>query len=265
MEDNIQRLNQRLNTEQDTGQLNAQEFDLDIDGLAAPRHHSNNTAVVSIQDLLHSPQPEVANATPSQEENPNRDQRNTEHFHPKESYGPDNSPEQILQYSTALQPTGHYQNIPTPIFYPDKIPQLEEDWDNGQFTDADNNLINRHNMLAESERIRQEYSQHLLNITVNKYYSKENSINQLQYSYPDPDYYRPPPRRLQKQPCDPNGYYPLPPDPADVQCWHAHGRGKHALLHGHIHFGEKTGLADSRKARKRKQNYKQQQRKLSFQ
>ena len=36
----------------------------------------------------------------------------------------------------------------------EEIPQLEEDWDNGQFTDADTNLINRHNTHSESERIR---------------------------------------------------------------------------------------------------------------
>ena len=35
----------------------------------------------------------------------------------------------------------------------EEIPQLEEDWDNSQFADADTNLINRHNTYSESERI----------------------------------------------------------------------------------------------------------------
>ena len=39
---------------------------------------------------------------------------------------------------------------------PEEIPQLEEDWDIGQFADADMNLINRHNTHSESERIRRE-------------------------------------------------------------------------------------------------------------
>ena len=35
----------------------------------------------------------------------------------------------------------------------DEIPPLEEDWENGQFTDADTDIINRHNTHSESERI----------------------------------------------------------------------------------------------------------------
>ena len=101
-----------------------------------------------------------------------------------------------------------------------------------------------------------EYTEYLLDLSDNQYYSEENPINQLQYSSPDPDYYGTPSRRLQTQSHDPAGYYPPPPDPADVQCWHACGRGKHALLQGHSLFGEKTQSPESRKARKRQQNYK---------
>ena len=122
----------------------------------------------------------------------------------------------------------------------EEIPQLEEDWDNGQFADADTNLINRHNTPSEIERIRREYTKHSLDLSDNQYYSEENPINQLQYFSPDSDYYGTLPRRLQTQPCNPAGYYPPPPYPADVQHWHTCGRGKHALLHGHRLFGEKT-------------------------
>ena len=48
------------------------------------------------------------------------------------------------------------------------------------------------------------------------------------------------------------------------QTYSTDGRGKCALLHGHRLFGEKTRSAESRKAIKRKQNYKQWMRKLSF-
>ena len=71
----------------------------------------------------------------------------------------------------------------------EEVPQLEEDWDNGQFINADTNLISRHNTHSESERIRKEYTEHLLDLSDNQYYSKENHVNQLQYSSPDPDYY----------------------------------------------------------------------------
>ena len=94
----------------------------------------------------------------------------------------------------------------------------------------------------------------MLDLTDNQYYEEETSAYQLQYSSPDPDYYNPPPNRSQKPPCDPNGYYPPPPDPADVQCWYAQGRQKRALLHGHKLYGEKTRSAENRKARKRWQN-----------
>ena len=59
----------------------------------------------------------------------------------------------------------------------EEIPQLEEDWNNGQFADADTNLINRHNTHSESERIRREYTQHLLDLSGNQYYYEENPIN----------------------------------------------------------------------------------------
>ena len=137
----------------------------------------------------------------------------------------------------------------------DDIPELEEDWDNGKFADAKTTLITRHNTHLESERIRWDYTQQLLDLSDNQYYEEETPVNQLQYSSPDPDYYDLSTRRSQKVPCDPNGYYPPPPDPANIQHWYMHGRGNRALLHRHRLFGEKTRSADSRKARKRRQNY----------
>ena len=126
------------------------------------------------------------------------------------------------------------------------------------------NLSSRYNTHSESERIRKEYTQHLVDLSDNQYYYEENPINQLQYSNPDPDYNGTLSRRSQTQPRDPNGYYPQPQDPGDVQCWYTHGRGKCILLHRHRLFGEKMQSAESRKARKRQQNYKQQMRKPSF-
>ena len=84
-----------------------------------------------------------------------------------------------------------------------------------------------------------EYTEHLLDLSDNQYYFEENPINQLQYSSPDPDYYSTLSRRSQTQPCDPNGYYPPPLDRADIQGWHACGKGKHALLYEHRLFSVK--------------------------
>ena len=180
-----------------------------------------------------------------------RDPPNNTYNNSEESHGYDNLPQHIQNHTTE-----QHQITSGDSINPEEIPQLEKDWDNCQFADADTNLINRHNTHSESERIRREYTQHLLDLSDNQYYYEENPTNQLQYSSPDRDYYRTPSRRLQTQPHNPNRYSPPPPDPADIQHWHARGREKCILLHGHRLFGEKTQSAESRKARKRRQNYK---------
>ena len=207
--------------------------------------------VVSVQEWLTSPEPELSNATNFQEENTDMDPPNTTYNNSEEFHGHNNFSQHVPNHTPAQHSMGQHQITSGHNIDSEEIPQLEEDWDNGQFTDADTNLINRHNPHSESERIRKEYTQHLLDLSDNQYYSKENSINQLQYSSPDPDYYGTLSKRSQTQPHDPAGYYPPPPHPADVQHWHACGRGKCTLLHGHRLFGEKTQSAESRKARKR--------------
>ena len=93
--------------------------------------------------------------------------------------------------------------------------------DNGQFADAESTLITHHNTHSESKQIRWDYTQQLLDLMDNQYYEEETPVNQLQYSSPNPDYYGLPTRKSQKALCDPNSYYPPPPNPADVQCWYA--------------------------------------------
>ena len=67
----------------------------------------------------------------------------------EESHGYDDLLQDIQNHTTE-------QNQVTPGYSIDseEIPELEEDWDNGQFADADTNLIIRHNTHSESERIR---------------------------------------------------------------------------------------------------------------
>ena len=127
----------------------------------------------------------------------------------EESHGYEDFPQDIQNHSTA-------QNQITPEYSTDseEIQELEKDWNNGQFAGAKTTLINWHNTHSEIERIRRDYTQQLLDLSDNQYYEEETPVNQLQYSSPDPDYYCSPTRRSQKAP----GYYPPPPDPADVQC-----------------------------------------------
>ena len=62
IEDAIHKFERKLTMEQDTIQINVLDFDPDIDGPSIPRAH-NNTVVVSVQERLISPEPELSDAT----------------------------------------------------------------------------------------------------------------------------------------------------------------------------------------------------------
>ena len=76
LEDAILKLEQKLTTEQDTIQIKTPDFDPDINGPNIPRAH-NNTAIVSVQEWVTSPEPELSDATNFQEENTDRDPPDT--------------------------------------------------------------------------------------------------------------------------------------------------------------------------------------------
>ena len=218
-----------------------------------------NTAVVSVQDHFTPSESEILDVTESQaEDHTPEESADPIHHNSEESHGYEDFPSHIQINTTAPYQTTTEYNVNS-----EEIPELE-DWDNGQFADAESTLITHHNTHSESEQIRQDYTQQLLDLMDNQYYKEETPVNQLQYSSLDPDYYRSPPRRSQRAPHDPNGYYPPPLNPTDIQYWHMQGRGKRALLHGYRLFSEKTRSTESRKSRKRWQNYRQQMRKLSF-
>ena len=102
LKDAILRLEQKLTTEQDTVQINAPDFDPDIDGPNLPRAH-NNTAVVSVQEQLTSPEPEIFDATNFQEKNTDRDPPNTTYNNSEEPIGMTVSPStfKIIQQNSA--------------------------------------------------------------------------------------------------------------------------------------------------------------------
>ena len=213
LEQIILQLQQKITMEQDTVQINALDFDLDIDGPHIPISHTN-TVVVSVQEHFTPSEPEVLDATESQAENNTAEKssdfiyKNSEECHGYDDFSQDNQNHTTEQNQITLEYSVDSE----------EIPELEEDWHNGQFADAKTTLITRHNTHSEGERIRQDYTQQLLDLSDNQYYEEKTPVNQLQYSSPDPDYYSSPTRRSQKAPCDPNGYYPPLPNPADVQC-----------------------------------------------
>ena len=210
LENNIQKLTEKFTMEQDTVQIDAPDFDPDIDGLDTQRVH-HNTVVVSVHELFTSPKPESIDASNTQEETTDRDQFDTGHSNLEDSHRPGNFPQQISDHPSEDNFVGQQQVTSTDNNISDEIPQLEKDWENAQFADSDTNIIDRHNTHSESERIQKEYTEHLLDLTDNQYYSEEYPSNQLQYSIPDPDYYRPSPRRSHTQPHNPAGHCPPPP------------------------------------------------------
>ena len=112
LEEAILQLEQKFTMEQDTVQINAPDFDPDIDGPNLPRAH-NNTAVVSVQEQLPSPELEVSDATNFQEEDADRDPPNTTNNNSRNPMGMTISPytfKIIQQNSTrSLQETASIQ------------------------------------------------------------------------------------------------------------------------------------------------------------
>ena len=156
LEADIQKLTEKFMMEEDTVHIDAPDFDPDIDGPDTQWEH-HTTMVVSVHELFTSPEPESINATNTQGETTDRDQLDAWHSNSEDPHRPhnisqqvsDHWPEDISRWQQQVASTEHN------IF--DKIPQSEEeDGENGQFTDADTNLINRHNTYLESERIQQE-------------------------------------------------------------------------------------------------------------
>ena len=94
LENDIQKLMEKFTMEQDTVQIDAPDFDPNIDGPDPQRAH-HNTVVVSVQELFTSPKLESIDATNTQEEAADSDQFNTEHSNLKDSYRSGNSPQQI--------------------------------------------------------------------------------------------------------------------------------------------------------------------------
>ena len=184
LEQTILQLQEKITTEQDIVQINALEFDPDIDRPHPPRS-CNNTAIVSVQEHLTPSEPLVLDATEFQAEDDTAGESfDFKYNTSEESHGYDDFSQDIQNHTTV-------QNQFTPEYSAnsEEILELEADWDNGQFADAETTLIIRHNTHSESERIRWNYTQQLLDLSDNQYYEEETPANQLQYSSPDLDYY----------------------------------------------------------------------------
>ena len=111
--------------------------------------------MVSVQEHFAPSESETLDATGSQAEGDTADKSPNFIYHDsEESHGYEDFPKDIQDHITT-------QNQITPEYSADseETPELEEDWDNGQFADAESTLITQHNTHSESEQIRYDYTQ----------------------------------------------------------------------------------------------------------
>ena len=170
-----------LHSQSETVQLNASEYDSNIDGQT---------------ELLPDIQPTVSSHAENTEEDLVPAITNFQEYSmlPQDSHRLEsqsqpvlNSPEYSVHQDTE-QYREDYQNNYRPQL--EDIPQLEDDeenWEEGQFADAD--LIDHHNTTTESDQIHQEYSTHFAKATDQEYNSQNNIMPGIEYYIPEPEYY----------------------------------------------------------------------------
>ena len=135
----------------DTMQINAPEYDLDIDGNNQPNTH-NSRVTVSVQGTLNTPQ----ESSKLEDDNSTAPDIITTFQNQQETNWPDAPAIQIpgISSTTSDQPPKVTYNgcQIQPSSTDLEIPELEEDSDQDQFIDPDN-LITHHNTHQESKWI----------------------------------------------------------------------------------------------------------------
>ena len=84
--------------------------------------------VVSVQEWLTSPEPELADAKNFQEETPDRDPLDTTYNNLEESHGHDNLSQHIPNHTPVHHSIGQHQITSKHTINREEIPKLEEDW-----------------------------------------------------------------------------------------------------------------------------------------
>ena len=123
IEADVQKLTEKFMMEQDIVQIDAPDFDPDIDGPDTQWAH-HTTAVVSVHELFTSPEPESINVSNTQEETTDRDQLDTRHSNSEDPHRPCNFPQQVSDHLPEDNSAGHQQVASTEHNIFDKIPLL---------------------------------------------------------------------------------------------------------------------------------------------
>ena len=178
-------------SQSDMVQINAPEYDSDIDG--------QTKLILDIQPSASSHTAHIEEAS-SHAENTEEDTAPVTANSREHSSSLQDSDRLESQSQPVLDSTEHSVHQDTEQSreeYPNNYrPQLEdilefeddkENWEEGQFVDVD--LINHHNTTAESHRICREYSTHFAKATDQGYSSQNNIMPGLEYYIPEPEYH----------------------------------------------------------------------------
>ena len=154
----------------DTVQINAPEYDPDIDGDNQPTTDKKH-ATVSVQGTLET----IPESSVLEDDNSVAPENITTLQNQQETDWPDTPTVQIpgVSSTTSDQPPevmyNRCQVQPSAVDL--KIPELEDNSDQDQFADLDT-FITHHNMHQESEQICQEYFATLQNLSDDEYYAE---------------------------------------------------------------------------------------------
>ena len=159
-------------------QLNASDYDLDIDGQPDPVIDLQSPNVKSVkEDTLPNTATSEQHTTLSTDTN-----------------RPQSQPSAVLdntdhpEYQDNKHPRAEHPSDYCPQL--EDIPELEtdeENWEEGQFVDTE--LIDCHNTTEESDRICHKYSAHFEKVTDQEYSPYHTTTSEFKYQTPEPEYY----------------------------------------------------------------------------
>ena len=153
----------------DTVKIDAPEYDPDIDGDCQPTIDKEQ-ATVPVQGTLEM----IPESSELEDDNSIAPEDNTVRQNQQETNWPDAPTIQIpgVSSTTSDQPPEvmHNRHQVQPSAVDSKIPELEDNSESDQFADLDT-FMTHHNTYHASERIRQEYSAALQNLSDDEYYA----------------------------------------------------------------------------------------------
>ena len=175
----------------DTVQIEAPNFDPDIDGVSSPSTDKKPNKLMIQGTFSHTPE-----VTEPEDDNSLTPGTTIQQLTSQETDWPNAIPVQIPRVSSSTAQPEKQELIRSQAGYNSKsfeIPELEENLEEEQFADLDSYMAH-HNTYQASQHIRQEYLSHLHELDDDQYYAEFDRAYYLQDSPAAQDY------RLANQP-----------------------------------------------------------------